>query len=274
MVGSMCIAVRELRIIRRWKQKVAPVLGKGGQAVIALCHLLHHFLAQEATKARAGLGKLLRRFWWIGVPLQEIRNQRAQRFRRLELGAGDFNVALEGDDLSLQFAIPPQAEAVAIGIKEIGQRFELFPLLSVVTVFLEFSRVGALARRFHFDEANKRVVHRNGEIRTRLKMFDCRFADEMEGLGRQAVDLGQIVEEAFQRVAELVFWRAFCCHVFQLGFRRFAEIRNGGHECFAGQVCPKMLAAESDKTTNRRHRRLRQKVGQDGRRRSPVKGTG
>src|ERR1700722_3566619 len=91
------IAVRELRIIRRWKQKVAPVLGKSGQALIALCHLLDHFLAQEAAEARAGLGKLLGRLWWNGLPVEEIRNQRAQRFRRLEFSAGCFDVAIELD---------------------------------------------------------------------------------------------------------------------------------------------------------------------------------
>ena len=173
----------------------------------------------------------------MGSQSKEAPNQRAQRFRRFKLGTGCFDVAVELDDLSFQLAVPPEAESVAIRVEKIWKRFELFPLLRVVTVFLEFARVCTLAWRFHFDEADERVVHRDCEIRTRLKMLDRCFADEMEGLGRQTVDLGQIVQKAFERVAELVFRRAFSRHVFQLGFRRLTEIRNGGRECLHRQLC-------------------------------------
>jgi len=52
--------------------------------------------------------------------LQETGNQRPQRFRRLELCARRFDVAIELDDLSFQLAVAPKAEAVAVGVDEIG----------------------------------------------------------------------------------------------------------------------------------------------------------
>ena len=64
------ITIRELRIIRRWKQQVPPVIGKSGEPDIAQCHLLDHFLAQKAAKTGTDLRELLRRFGRNGFPIE------------------------------------------------------------------------------------------------------------------------------------------------------------------------------------------------------------
>lgn len=108
----------------------------------------------------------------------------------------------------------------------------------------EFSRVGALARCFDFDETNQRLADNGGIVRTRLQVRLCRLPYEIDSAGRQARDFGEVMYQRFQRAAKLIFRRAADRGVRQLGFDARAELRDGVCDSFAGQrlISPNLVA--------------------------------
>ena len=121
------IAVGELRVAGFGKQQLAPVFLKSRRLPLPAAICSRYLLAQQAAQARAGLRELPWRWWRLRRPLQNPRSAR-ERFRRLQLRARGFDVAFEEDDLACEFAVAPQAEAVAVGVDEVRQGLELAPL--------------------------------------------------------------------------------------------------------------------------------------------------
>lgn len=95
------------------------------------------------------------------------------------------------NDLAGDLAIPPQAEGVAIGIDQVGERLQFAPLILVVRI-VEPARISALAWSLDLDEANESIADGHGEIRTRLEGSESCLADKLNGLSRQPADHGQV----------------------------------------------------------------------------------
>ncbi len=129
-----------------------------------------------------------------------------------------------------EFAVAPKAEAVAVGIDEVGQGLELAPLRLVVRVG-EFARVAALARRLDLDEADKRVVDADRVIRPRLQMRERRFADERQAARREVVERREFVEKPLKRRPKLIFRGAGNGGIVQLGLGFGAEGRDDVRKC-------------------------------------------
>ena len=93
----------------------------------------------------------------------------------------------------MEFAVAPEAESIAVGIDEVGQRLEFAPLPLVVRVG-EFARVAAFAWRLDLHEADKRIGDANRVIRPRLQMRQRRLADERQSSRREIVERRDFVE--------------------------------------------------------------------------------
>jgi hypothetical protein len=130
--------------------------------------------------------------------LEKISDERKQRGGRCQFHARSLDVAFKVDNRAGWLSITPQAECVAIRVNKIWKRLELVPLLLVMGV-VELAWVGALARRLDFDEANKRIVHGSGEIRTRFQASKGRFADKLDRARRSTRDLSQVSNERLER---------------------------------------------------------------------------
>ena len=57
---------------------------------------------------------------------------------------------------SVEFAVAPEAEAIAIGVDQVREGLKLRPLLFVVRV-AEAAGISSLARRLYLDETNQGV---------------------------------------------------------------------------------------------------------------------
>jgi hypothetical protein len=100
---------------------------------------------------------------------------------------------------------------------------------------VEFPRLGAFARSLDFNEADQRVADGDSKIRTCFEIGKRGLADEMDRLGRQAGDLGQVLDQALERSAELIFRGTFNSDARQLWLGTGAEIRDDGCDRFARQ---------------------------------------
>jgi antitoxin CptB len=105
----------------------------------------------------------------------------------------------------------------------------------LVVRIVEAARVGPLAGRLHFDEADEGIADGRGEIRTRLQVSKSCLANELNSAA-QAADLSQILHERFKRSAQLIFWRTAYGRVRQLRFCTRTEIRNGACDRFPRQL--------------------------------------
>ncbi|WP_244499736.1 hypothetical protein [Tardiphaga robiniae] len=105
---------------------------------------------------------------------------------------------------TFDLAVAPQAEGVAVGVEQIGQRLQLVPLLLVVRVG-ELARIGALAGRLDLDEADECIADRDRVVGPGLEMGQRRLADEIDGLGRQPAEFSQRVQQRFKRCTKLIF---------------------------------------------------------------------
>jgi hypothetical protein len=161
--------------------------------------LLGHLVAQKATEARARLGELLCGLGRGGNPLEEVIEESEQGGGRGQLRTRRLHVALQVHDLDL-LSIPPQAEAVAVGVDEVGQRLELPPLASVVGVF-EAARVGALARRLHLNESDERVVAGDGKVGPGSEISQRGLPHRCDGRGGQSAEESELADEGIQRGA-------------------------------------------------------------------------
>ena len=233
------IAVGELRVAGIGKQQLAPVFLQMLQAAMARRHLLQDLLSEQATEARAGMRKGLGAGWRLRRPAQKVRDERAQRLRRLELRAGGFDIAFEQDDFSSGFAVAPKAEPVAVGIDEIGQGLEFAPLRLVVGVG-ESAWVAALARRLDLDEADKCIADADRVIRPRQQMRERRLADERQAARRDCVERREFVEQPLERRPELIFGGPCDCRIVQFRPGRDAERRNDVRKCRSLQCAPRI----------------------------------
>jgi hypothetical protein len=139
------------------------------------------------------------------------------------------------DDLSVQLTVMPEAESVAVGVDQVRERLQFCPLFGVVAFLFEFPRIGAFAGRLDLDEADQRVVDRDGEIGTALEFCDMRLADQLHRVGRQPIDLCQIAQKHGDRLAQLLLRLALDRGRIELRFRGCAESGNGGGETFLWQ---------------------------------------
>ena len=171
------IAVSKFHIRRRRKQQLSPVLGEAGEARRPTRKLFGDFIAQQAAEAGGGLRELPGRARRQRVPAVERREQRQQFRRRRQRLAGGLDITVQGHDRHRKLAVPPQAEGVAVSVNQVGQRLELLPLRLVVFV-LEPGRVGALARRFHFDEADQCGLAGDCEVRADHQVGQPCLADQ------------------------------------------------------------------------------------------------
>ena len=117
--------------------------------------------------------------------MEEVGEQARQPGWGGQFGTGGFDIAVERQDLAFEVAVAPQAEGVAVGIDQVREGLQLFPLFAVVLVG-EAPRVRALARRLDLDEAHQRRVERDCVIGPCLQVGKRRLAhrDDLRFLGR------------------------------------------------------------------------------------------
>ena len=83
------------------------------------------------------------------MPLKEI-SKEAQKARwGSQFFACGFNIAFKDQHLAFEFTIAPKTEGIAVGIDQVGQCLQFFPLLLIMLV-CKASRVGPFAGCFNF----------------------------------------------------------------------------------------------------------------------------
>ena len=184
------VAVGELRVRGFGEKQLAPIDGERGQGGAFQRELFGHLLPQEATEARAHFRQLLGVARRDGLPAQEVFDEAQQFGRRGEACAGAFDVSDEANKRAFNLPVAPEAEAVAVGVKQVGQRLQFLPLLLVVAS--EAARVCALARRFDFDEADERLANGDGVIRARLELAQGRFANSGHVRASESTEFRQV----------------------------------------------------------------------------------
>ena len=165
------VAIGEGFVVCFREEKFAPVGGERGEGFAAKFELLSDFIAQEPAKARADVSEVFRAARRDGFPAEEILEEREQARRCRERVTGCFDVAEERDDGIDQLAILPKAERVAVGVEDVRQRAQFFPLGLVVRI-AELARVRAFARRFQFHKTDERVMNGDRVIRPRLQFAE------------------------------------------------------------------------------------------------------
>lgn len=231
------IAIGELRVVGLRKEQLAPVLGEAGEGGTPEGKLFGDLVSQEPAQPRADLGEAARGLGRDRIPADEIGEEGEQCVGRGERGAGCLDIPLQPDYRALQFAVAPEREGVAVGVEQVGQRFQLGPLVLVVGI-VKPARIGALARRLDLDEADERIRARHGIVRPRADIGHPRFANEMQRMRRQAVKRREPGDERLQRAAQLVLRGAGDGGVGQLGLRGLPEGGDDALQCQAGHAIP------------------------------------
>ena len=98
---------------------------------------------------------------------------------------------------------------------------------------MKAARIGPLFRCLYLDETDQGVSACDGIIRPRLEIGERRFANGDDRAGRQAHEFGEVLDERFQRRAQLVLGCAARTWVreFRSGFK--TESGNGFLKCHA-----------------------------------------
>jgi hypothetical protein len=127
------VAVGEAIICRIREKQFAPFPGKFGQCRLIRGELLGDFEAEQLAKPGGGVCELLGIAWRGRVLAEKILEHRLKFERKLEIGARRANITVDANDVALQFTVTPERPFVAVGLDEIRQGLELFPLLGVVS---------------------------------------------------------------------------------------------------------------------------------------------
>ena len=168
-----------------------------------MAQLLCNLFAKQAAEAGRDDGKLRRRMRRLRLPLEEVGEQRYEAVRRGQLVAGGLDIALHVNHRSHKLSIPPEAEAIAVRVDQVGEGLELRPLLLVVRV-LEAARIGPLAGCLDLDEADEGVCASDGVVRPRLEIGKRGFANRHDSAARQSREFAEVLDEPFQRRAKLI----------------------------------------------------------------------
>lgn len=88
--------------------------------------------AQDVAGPRCGAGQLVRTTCWERMPPKEVVDQGCD-------GAGGVaqrvvvlgDLSLESDDASVELAVAEESERLAVGVEDVGQARQAFPLLPV-----------------------------------------------------------------------------------------------------------------------------------------------
>ena len=222
------IAIGKLLVAGLGEEQAAPVVGQRGQRLGLALQRLDHLVTQQAAKPGTDFGQRLGRTRRDGLPLQEIPEQRQQTRPRHQCRASGLDVTLQAHHGGHQFAVVPEAELVAIAVEQVGQGLQPLPLGLVVRV-LEAARVSAFARRLQLDEADQRAVHGGGVVGPGAQIGDGTLAHRDHDALAKTAQRRQVVEQAFERAADLVFRLADRHRIPELGLGRRAE---RGHRRF------------------------------------------
>ena len=139
--------------------------------------------------------------------MKKVGKQRYEIVWGGQLAADGRNIALQMNELPLNLAIPPEAEAVAIRVDQIRQGLELRPLLPVMLVS-EAAGIGPLAGRLYLNEADQGVVARDGIVGPRLEIGERGFSDRHDSARRQSREFGDVRDERLQGSTQLILWCA------------------------------------------------------------------
>lgn len=131
------------------EKQFPPVHGQAGEGGVFQAQLLGDFSAQKPAEPGAGFGQLAGVVGRDGFPPEKIGEQVEQARRRFQPVARRFDVARQPEHRADRFAAVPEAERVAVGVEQVRQGLEFFPLRLVVAP--EAARVGSLAGGFHLD---------------------------------------------------------------------------------------------------------------------------
>ena len=139
------------------------------------------------------------------------------------------HVARERDHLPPELTVAPQAERVAVGIDEVGERLELLPLRLVVPI-REPPWIGAFPGSLDLDETDKCVLDGDSVIGPRFEIGQRRLAYGDDGAFIEVKKRGKVRDERFERAAELVFGLPVSYRVGKLRCRGGPEAGHGGCE--------------------------------------------
>ena len=211
------VAVGEGLVVRLGEEKLAPIRRQRSERCTFQSQLLGHFIPQQPAEAGADASQFFGVARRNGFPTEESLEQAQQARRRLKFVARRFDVSDQREHRIHQLPVLPKAERIPIRVDQIGKRVEFLPLRFVMRVF-ELPWIGALARRFQFNESHQRLVNGNGVVGARLQVADRGFAHGSDsGLG-EAGKLRQVREQLLEWRAELVLRFALRAWIGQLGF--------------------------------------------------------
>lgn len=158
--------------------------------------------AQDVAEARCGAGKLAGTARRNGNPSEEVVDQRRHSTggvaeRIIVLG----DLSLEADDAAIELPVAEQSERLAVGVQDVGQAREAFPLLPVRT--LEASGVGAQSWGLHLDEPDECALDVDGIVGPDAFLGQAVLSAECDAENAELV--GEGTDQGLERAAELVF---------------------------------------------------------------------
>jgi hypothetical protein len=136
---------------------------------------------------------------------------------------------LKYDDLARQLPIAPQAETGAVRIKQVRQGLELGPLRLVMGIG-ELAGIGALARRFHLDEADQSLSHRHRVIGPYGEVGESSLSHQIN-VAIYAAKHGESFDQGFKGRPQLIFRRALDGGIGEFGLCAEAEVRDRIRQC-------------------------------------------